>query len=120
VTAVIEFPGGKGNVYLCTSGTNNQIGELQEEGSFWTLVIQLEKGAHALSIKAVDVNGIISWHDLGNVHAVTDLNLEPTPETPSDSNPLMNLIRDTVLSSLFLVPITGYLVYKKRKAIIDR
>ncbi|MHA2277239.1 MAG: hypothetical protein ACXAC2_15805, partial [Candidatus Kariarchaeaceae archaeon] len=52
VTAVIEFPGGKGNVYLCTSGTNNQIGELQEEGNFWTLVIQLEKGAHALSIKA--------------------------------------------------------------------
>ncbi|MHA2277240.1 MAG: hypothetical protein ACXAC2_15810 [Candidatus Kariarchaeaceae archaeon] len=51
---------------------------------------------------------------------MTDLNPEPTPETPSDNNPLMNLIRDTVLSSLFLVPITGYLVYKKRKAIIDR
>jgi hypothetical protein len=120
VTAVVEFPGGKGNVYLCTSGTSEQIGELQEEGSFWTVVIQLEKGAHTLSVKAVDTNEVVSWHELDTVNAITDLNPEPTPETPSNGNPLINLIRDTVLSSLFLVPITGYVVYKKRKGITNR
>ena len=120
VTVVVEFPGGKSKVYLYTTGTNEQVGELQEEGSFWTVVVQLEKGTHALSIKAVDVNDVMSWHELDTVHAVTDLNPEPVPEVPSNGNPLTNLIRDTVLSSLFLVPITGYIVYKKRKAITNR
>ncbi|MFW9990786.1 MAG: hypothetical protein ACFFD4_01880 [Candidatus Odinarchaeota archaeon] len=118
VTAALIFPGGKGSVYLHKARTGYKLGELQEESSFWTLKVQLEEGTHDLWLQAVDAAGVDSWYDLGTVKVLNDRLNEPSNDEKADGNPLSSAVRDTLLSAMFLFPVAGIIVYKKRKGLI--
>jgi hypothetical protein len=119
VTATVDFPGGKGYVHLCTGDDRNQIAELQKNGNFWTVNVQLSKGQHVLWLLAVDAQGVESWRDLGSIHALNELPASSgTASGSTETEGLANAIRDTILSAIFLVPVAIYVAYKKRKGLL--
>jgi len=120
-TAVVEFTGDNGQVYLYLN-KSEQIGELQKEGSFWVFTTQLGKGSYDFSIKAVDNQDVESWYDLETVYAMSDLTIDPvtTGEGDTPDNSMLNAIRDTLISVVFMAPVGGVVVYKKRKKMMNK
>ncbi|MHA2295764.1 MAG: hypothetical protein ACXAEU_12555 [Candidatus Hodarchaeales archaeon] len=115
ITAVIDFPDGNGNVYLCADDDKNQIEELKETGNFWTLQIQLPKGQYNLSLRAVDSRGVENWKDLGIITVVNDLPASSETSLPVENQNLMNALADTVITAIFMLPVTAIIAYKKRR-----
>ncbi|MFW9996140.1 MAG: carboxypeptidase-like regulatory domain-containing protein, partial [Candidatus Odinarchaeota archaeon] len=116
VTAIIDFPGGKRGVYLYSGKNGEIIGELVETGSTWTLIFQLEKGSHDLWVQAVDNQDIDTWKDLGTVTVLTDLPESSESTNPGTTGSLIDTIRDTTITMVFILPVAGLIAYKKRKS----
>jgi hypothetical protein len=115
VTAVVEFPGGKGTVYLCSGDNRNQIAMLQESGNFWTVQVQLPKGQHVLWLLAVDVRGVESWKALGTINVLENPPTTSETSVSTGNNDLEKAIMDTAITAIFMLPIAAYITYKKRK-----
>jgi hypothetical protein len=117
ITALVEFPSGSGNVYLCSS-EKEQLGELQAEETIWITNIQLEKGIHSFWLKAIDNQGVEAWYDLGSVNAVNDLTTEPETggSGSTGKNKMQDAIRDTLISVILTTPVAGVVVYRRRNA----
>ncbi|MHA2299200.1 MAG: hypothetical protein ACXAEU_15325 [Candidatus Hodarchaeales archaeon] len=118
VSAVVDFPGGKGKVQFCSGDNRTQVAGLQEVGDFWTLQVELTKGQHVLWIQAVDAAGIESWYSLGTVNVLKEVPSSSKSEYLTDGTTLSATVRDTLLSAIFLVPFGVIIVYKKRKTLI--
>ncbi|MFW9991832.1 MAG: carboxypeptidase-like regulatory domain-containing protein [Candidatus Odinarchaeota archaeon] len=115
ITAAVSFPGGKGSVNLYRAMEGDKLGELQENGNYWILTIQLERGSHDLWLQAVDAAGIESWHNLGTVEVLNNVQNDPKAGKKPNDDPLLSMVKDTLLSMIFLLPVAGIIVYKKRK-----
>ncbi|MFW9997842.1 MAG: carboxypeptidase-like regulatory domain-containing protein, partial [Candidatus Odinarchaeota archaeon] len=120
VTATIEFPGGKGSVYLCANDNRNIIGTLQETENLWILPIQLPKGQHYLWLQVVDAQGVENWKDLGMIIVLNDLpaGSETTGSVKSDN--IARIITDTFISAMLMLPVAAYIVYRKRGTLIKQ
>ncbi|MFW9995859.1 MAG: carboxypeptidase-like regulatory domain-containing protein [Candidatus Odinarchaeota archaeon] len=119
VTALVDFSTGEEGVYLYSSKGVNLIGALEKEEDVWELSFRLEKGIHNLWLQAVDVREIDSWKELVTITVVNDLHETSTIVRSNVSNNLTNAIKDTIITVIFMIPVVVYLVYKKRKRLVN-
>ncbi|MFW9993015.1 MAG: hypothetical protein ACFFD4_13310 [Candidatus Odinarchaeota archaeon] len=115
--SIVSFPNGIGTVYLYSDQSDTYLGILEHgEGDYWALQVQLEPGQYQLSIKAVDAKGIESWKDLDPL-VVSQGTGKNDPSNRNGNLDLGSILIETALSTILLVPVAGWFIYKKKKAL---
>jgi hypothetical protein len=116
VITVVDFPNGEGNVYLY-SQNGTVLGTFkQDEGNFWNLQLNFEPGYYQLLIKAVDSKNVESWKEMNPLLVPSVEQVDPIHK--QDNRDFNAIITETLISTILLVPIASYFIYKRKKTLL--